>query len=313
MDAITIQGLTKTYYKKGSTPFNAVNDITLSIDQGQLFGFLGPNGAGKTTTIKMICGLISQTHGTILINGIDTQQDRLSAMRTIGAVLEGSRNIYWQFSALENLAYFARLKGASGSIVTERATQLLHTLKLWERRHDPVGSFSRGMQQKVAIACALIADPPIILLDEPTLGLDIQSAHTVKALIRDLVHTHKKTVILTTHQLDIAEDLCERIAIIRAGRIIMDKSISDLLHLFNEEIYTITVEGNISSPLPHQELLSLKVDGPLTIITATFSNQDMLHAVLQALGAMKKTLTNVSKSKHSLEQVFIKLLEEQKA
>lgn len=309
--AIQINSLSKIYHKKHAPEFFAVNDLNLTIPAGQLFGFLGPNGAGKTTTIKMICGLITPSHGTITINGYDAIKDRFNAMQQIGAVLEGARNVYWQLSAWENLLYFARLKGVAGHEVKERAAKLLHTLKLWERKDDNVGTFSRGMQQKVAIACALIADPPIILLDEPTLGLDIHAAHTVKELILQLAHEQKKTIVLTTHQLDIAEQLCERIAIIRGGRIIIDSSINELLHLFHEEYYTVTIEGHIKEPLPYPDKILVAHDGDKTQFSFALDQPEILHTLLQTIHKLDLPLHSVTKSKQSLEQVFVRLLEEQ--
>src|SRR5215472_5813562 len=162
--AIELTGLTKRY-RRGKDWFAAVNDVPLSVPTGQVIGLLGPNGAGKTTTIKMSCGLIVPTAGTIRINGHDVGRRRADAVRQIGAVLEGSRNVYWPLTAWQNLMYFGRLKGLSGTEIKPRARRLLTDLGLWDRRNETVGSYSRGMQQKVAIAAALITDPPIILLD----------------------------------------------------------------------------------------------------------------------------------------------------
>ena len=183
--AIEIRGLTKTY-GCGKDAFTAVRPVTLSVPRGQVIGLLGPNGAGKTTTIKMIAGLITPSSGTVTISGYDVGRQRPAAVRQIGAVLEGSRNVYWPLSAQENLLYFGRLKGLHAAQVKPRARELLTELGLWERRHQSVGSFSRGMQQKVAIAASLITDPPVILLDEPTLGLDVEAARTVRDWIRKL-------------------------------------------------------------------------------------------------------------------------------
>jgi ABC-2 type transport system ATP-binding protein len=316
-NALELKSLTKTYTKKDGPPFNAVNNLSLTVPQGQLFGFLGPNGAGKTTTIKMICGLISSSGGSININGYDLNKDRFNAMRNIGAVLEGARNIYWQMSAWNNLMYFAGLKGSKGAAVEKRAEQLLKALKLWERKDDVVGSFSRGMQQKVAIGCALIADPPILLLDEPTLGLDIHACQTVKELIKKLAYEDKKTVIITTHQLDVAQELCDRIAIIRGGRIIMDKPTDELLHLFKDEFYSITIDAPINltdtkyDHLIHNKEINIESHEDKTIITFGLDKTQLLHSLLQMIADQQLPLQSVTKSKHTLEQVFVKLLEEQ--
>src|SRR6516162_10222551 len=149
--AIELSGLTKRY-RRGKGWLTAVDDVTLAVPAGQVIGLLGPNGAGKTTTIKMACGLILPTAGTIRINGYDVGRQRADAVRQIGAVLEGSRNVYWPLTAWQNLMYFGRLKGLSGTEIKPRAQRLLTGLGLWDRRDETVGSYSRGMQQKVAIA-----------------------------------------------------------------------------------------------------------------------------------------------------------------
>ena len=205
--AIEIESLSKTYYKRNKSVTKAVDNLNLSVPAGHVFGFLGANGAGKTTTIKMICGLVTPTTGRVHVNGYDVAREHSMAMRQIGAVLEGTRNVYWRLTAWQNLLYFGRLKGCRGEGLKVRAEQLLRELDLWERRNDSIRTFSRGMQQKVAIACALISDPPIILLDEPTLGLDYQASRTVKAWIAQLANDQGKTVVLTTHQVDMAQSL----------------------------------------------------------------------------------------------------------
>src|SRR6266542_981184 len=155
--AIELAGLTKGY-RRGMDLLEAVRDVTLSVPAGQVIGLLGPNGAGKTTIIKMICGLILPSAGTIRLNRYDVARQRAAAVRQIGAVLEGSRNVYWPLSAWQNLLYFGRLKGLRGAEIRPRAERLLTELGLWERRHETVGSYSRGMQQKVAVAAALTTD-----------------------------------------------------------------------------------------------------------------------------------------------------------
>lgn len=146
--AIETQSLCKIYTKRNKSPVTSVDNLNVSIPLGQVFGLLGPNGAGKTTTIKMICGLVIPSSGCIFLNGQPLTQNRAAAMRQIGAVLEGTRNVYWRLSPWQNLLYFGRLKGSSEKEIRMRAEPLLRELDLWPRRDDPVGLFSRGMQQK---------------------------------------------------------------------------------------------------------------------------------------------------------------------
>ncbi|HEU5378231.1 MAG TPA: ABC transporter ATP-binding protein [Ktedonobacteraceae bacterium] len=310
--AIEIEALSKEYQQK-KTVVPAVKGLNLTVPAGQIFGFLGANGAGKTTTIKMICGLITPTTGSVRVNGYDVLRERGMAMRQIGAVLEGTRNIYWRLSAWENLMYFGRLKGCARRERQERARQLLQELDLWERRNDPVRLFSRGMQQKVAIACALIADPPIVLLDEPTLGLDVQAARTVKEWISMLANERGKTVILTTHQLDMAQALCHRVAIMRKGDLLTDQPLTALLHLFQQEHYQIKIGDLLTEPYPGWcDGFRIEVEDGVTTLSGAIEDQRAVADLLAQLNSLHLSLLSIERVAPSLENVFIRLLEEQK-
>lgn len=141
--AIQIKNLSKSYKSSNGEKIQAVDELDLSIDAGQVFGFLGANGAGKTTTIKMMCGLVKPTDGDVFLNGFDVRKERRKAMTQIGAVLEGTRNVYWRMSAWENILYFGRLKAVHGKELKQRAEMLIRELDLWERRNDKVRTFSR--------------------------------------------------------------------------------------------------------------------------------------------------------------------------
>src|SRR5690606_22933995 len=157
-------------------PFRAVDGISFSVDRGQVVGLLGPNGAGKTTTIKCLCGLIYPDAGSVKVNGVDVSRDRSKALRHISAVLEGNRNLYWRLTPLENLTYFAGNRGVSPHESRKSALELLARFGLADKANTQVNDLSRGMQQKLAIAVALQAGTDLILLDEPTLGLDLDAA-----------------------------------------------------------------------------------------------------------------------------------------
>src|SRR4030066_415833 len=175
--AFRVAQLVKSY--KPDSP-NAVDGISFEIESGTVFGLLGPNGAGKTTTIKMILGLIIPTSGSIKLAGYDISTHRNKALRHAGAVLEGSRNIYWRLSARANLEYFGALRGMHGGALKQRIDELLALVELSDRADEETREFSRGMQQKVALAIAMLHNPDVLLLDEPTLGLDVQSARTIE-------------------------------------------------------------------------------------------------------------------------------------
>ena len=310
MNAIELEGLTKTFRRRGSVPVRAVVDLSLSIPRGQIFGFLGPNGAGKTTTIKMMCGVVIPDSGRVTLLGHDVRRNRGTAMRQIGAVLEGARTTYWRLSAMENLMYFGRLKGVRGKYLKPRAERLLKELDLWERRNDDVKEFSRGMQQKVAISAALMSDPPIVLLDEPTLGLDVESAQTVREWISQLAKVENKTVLLTTHQLAMAQELCDRIAIINEGRLIADRSVDELLSLFRRDYYTIRVGGQFKNQGSLPEGLILEQGDSETTISGDIADQERLHQVLRCIREEGLPLLSVQRSEPSLEHIFVELLQE---
>ena len=309
--AVDIADLSKIYQRRKQEPVRAVAGVTLKIAGGQVFGFLGPNGAGKTTTIKIACGLIKPTAGSICVNSYDVNKERSAAMRQIGAVLEGARNVYWRLSAWDNLIYFGQLKGVRGKVLRERAEMLLRELELWDRRKDKVRVFSRGMIQKVAIACALIADPPIVLLDEPTLGLDVQAARTVKQWIAKLARERGKTIVLTTHQLDMAQALCDRVAIINKGQIIADKPVRELLDIFRQEYYQIKVRGHWdgqTTALP--SALKITEENGNTLFSGPILTQADLYQHLQALREVGLSLVSVNQVEPDLEEIFIRYIDQ---
>jgi ABC-2 type transport system ATP-binding protein len=306
--AIEVTGLTKRY-RRGNGLLEAVRDVTLRVPAGQVIGLLGPNGAGKTTTIKMLCGLILPSAGTIRLHGYDVARQRAAAVRQIGAVLEGSRNVYWPLSAWQNLLYFGRLKGLRGAEVRPRAQRLLTELGLWERRNETVGSYSRGMQQKVAVAAALITDPPILLLDEPTIGLDVQAARTVKDWIGQLAREEGKTILLTTHQLPIAQELAGRIAVIRDGQVIADLPTPELLARYAEdrfEVRTARMQHELGGGLPPGT--RIEPGHGATRILLPDADQAVLHKVLDRLRAANIPLLSVSQAQPGLEEVFLRLI-----
>ena len=305
---IELSGLTKRY-RRGQGWFTAVSDVTLTVPPGQVLGLLGPNGAGKTTTIKMACGLIVPTAGTIRINGWDVARRRADAVRQIGAVLEGSRNVYWPLTAWQNLMYFGRLKGLSGREIRPRAQRLLTDLGLWERRHETVGSYSRGMQQKVAIAAALITDPPVILLDEPTLGLDVAAARTVKDWIAHLAADEGKTIVLTTHQLAIVQELAGRIAVIREGSVIADLPTGELLARFAEDRFEVRAAvppDGFAGKLPAGA--RAEADADTTWVLLRDADQTRLHRFLDDLRARDIPLLSVRQAQPDLEEIFLRLI-----
>lgn len=242
--ALSSQDLKKSY-GRGKRRFEAVRGVSLTISPREVLAFLGPNGAGKTTTIKMIAGLIRPDSGQVRIAGIDPHQHP-QALRGVGAVLEGNRNLYWRLTPLENLEYFGVLRQMPRREARRRAQLLLEEFDLTDKAKVPVQKLSRGMQQKIAIAVALIHQPQLLLLDEPTLGLDVESGETVKKLVRQVADSGC-AILLTTHQLNVAEVLSDRVAVIRQGQIIAEQSTQELIRRFSSAAYHIEFEGSLSA------------------------------------------------------------------
>ena len=309
--AFELTALSKVYGRGKGTLVRAVEGLSLSVPAGQVVGLLGPNGAGKTTTIKMMCGLVAPTSGRVRLNGYDVARERPMAVRQVGAVLEGARNVYWSLSAWQNLLYFGRLKGLPRRFIAPRAESLLRSLDLWERRHQAVGGFSRGMQQKVAITAALIADPPILLLDEPTLGLDVQTARTVKNWIVQLAHEQGKTIVLTTHQLALAQELCDRIAILHQGHLLTDLPVRALLDRFRRDLYEIRLGSPLdSSASSWLDGFSVTQEDGSSSIRGPIPDQTHLYDLLDQVRALDLPLVSVERVEPGLEDVFFQLLGE---
>ncbi len=204
----------------------AVRNLNLAIPGGEIFGLLGPNGAGKTTTFKMIVGLLQATSGQVRVGGYDVQTQPLAAKQQIGFVPD-TPLLYEKLTASEFLSFVADLYGVEKDRARRRATELLRMFDLGENADDLIDSFSHGMKQKTALAAALIHDPGLLILDEPTVGLDPKSARLIKDILRQLTG-RGVTVILSTHILEIAERMCDRIGIISQGELIAVGTMNDL-------------------------------------------------------------------------------------
>ena len=205
--------------RRRSLEVEAVRGVSFEIGEGELFGLLGPNGAGKTTTIKMLITLLIPTSGQARVLGHDVVTDARWVRRRIGYVFGGDRGLYERLSALDNLRYFAELYGVDPETQKRRIAELLDLVGLTGREKERVEGFSRGMRQRLHIARGLLHDPPVVFLDEPTIGVDPVGARELRATIATLVDSGK-TVLLTTHYMFEADSLCDRIAVIAKGRIV---------------------------------------------------------------------------------------------
>ncbi len=218
---IRLNHLTKKYGR-----FTAVDDLTLVIPEGQLFGFLGPNGAGKTTTMRMIAGILKPTAGTVEISGDDIQARPLAAKSRLGYIPDRPF-VYEKLTGSEFLRFVAAIFGQDGPAVEQRADELLELFELTPWKNELVESYSHGMRQKLIIASALVHRPSVIVVDEPMVGLDPRSARLLKDLLRGFVG-RGGTVLMSTHTLEVAESMCDRIAIIMKGRIVVEGTLDEL-------------------------------------------------------------------------------------
>jgi ABC-2 type transport system ATP-binding protein len=226
-EAIVTRNLTKRF---GAV--TAVENLSLTIHKGEIFGLLGPNGAGKTTTIRMLGALIAPTSGEAWVAGYRVGRQDQDIRRNVGILTE-SPGMYDQLSAARNLTFFAEMYGVDE--IPARVERYLRTLGLWERRFEPVGTFSKGMRQKLAIARALLHEPRVLFLDEPTSGLDPSAARLVRQFIADL-RSEGRTILLCTHNLDEADRLCDRVAVLRGSLLALDTPTALRRKLFGRKV-----------------------------------------------------------------------------
>lgn len=218
---IEIRQLTKRYGDKA-----AVDEVSLDVFGGEIFGFLGPNGAGKTTTIKAIVGLLKPTSGTVRVAGYDVQLQPIGAKAASGYVPD-EPSLYPKLTGRELLRFVGDLFGVPGAQVERRVEEMLRLFDLTQAADDTIDSYSHGMRQKTSLAAALVHDPKVLVLDEPTVGLDPKSARLIKDILRQLA-TRGAAVFLSTHILEIAERMCDRIGIIHQGRLVASGTMDEL-------------------------------------------------------------------------------------
>jgi len=301
MLVLTASHLRKTYREK-KEDLLAVKDVSLQVSGGEVLAFLGPNGAGKTTSIKMIAGLILPDAGSVKILEQDPHLNP-KALRLLGAVLEGNRNVYWRLTCQENLEYFGVLRGMRPKQARLRSQELLERFSLTHKRDRVVQSLSRGMQQKLAIAVALMHQPPLLLLDEPTLGLDVEATEDVKRLVREIA-AEGCAIVLTTHQLAIAEELSDRVAIVNNGEVTVEESTDELIRQFSNSAYLIETQEAIPLAQQHKlESLGVELESDRRI---HLTEPALLYLVLEILKPLP--LLRVEIDQATLRDVFLKLI-----
>ena len=306
-NAIEAHDLTKYY-----GDLLAVDRVSFEVHQGEVFGFLGPNGAGKTTTIRMLTGLSRPSGGTASVLGFDVRSEMVKAKKRIGVVPEMS-NLYDELSALDNLIFVGQLYGVPRDQRRARAEELLTTFGLYERRDSPFATLSRGMKRGLTIAAALVHRPQVLFLDEPTVGLDVVAARSLRALIGNL-QQEGMSIFLTTHYLEEADRLCDRVAILVKGRIVAIDTPAHLKAVAEKEPVlevSFKLEGgltgvvnDLSRRLPGLQVAAMYGDSVRIYGGAPAS---LLEVVLPWAQEKGLAIEAVNTVKPSLEDAFVKI------
>jgi len=303
--AIETKGLTKTFGE-----IKALNGISFLVERGEIFGFLGPNGAGKTTTIRILTGVIKPDHGTATVLGYDLLEDPLKAKQTMAVVPEMA-NAYIDLTAWQNLMLIGELYGVPRKKRQERGTELLHEFALYERRNHLAKGFSKGMKQKLILCMALLTDPQVLFLDEPTAGLDVESARLIRDTIRERSESGT-TVFLSTHNMEEANQLCDRIAVINHGSI---AAVDSPEHLRMKSSSLKSVEVSFDKPVSVDALSKIR-----TVVQTTKLGDkvrlytDDPHSVIDDLTGYARSeglrIVSLNTIAPTLEDVFLRLIEE---
>jgi ABC-2 type transport system ATP-binding protein len=302
-NAIETRGLTRRFGER-----TAVDQLDLQIPQGAVFGFLGPNGAGKTTTVHMLTALIAPTSGSASVAGHVLGRDDTAIRRSVGILTE-TPGLYDRLSAWQNLLFFARLYDVPDPRAGAQAERYLRMLGLWERRDDPAGSFSKGMRQKLAIARALLHEPAVVFLDEPSAGLDPEAARTVRDFIKEL-RAEGRTSFLTTHNLPEADELCDLIGVFRTRLLRVDTPGNLRAALFGRGTL-VRIAHDATRWIPAVKALRFvrgveARDGALAV---TLDDPDVHNpSLVQTLVAAGTSIRYVEPISHSLEDVYLELL-----
>jgi ABC-2 type transport system ATP-binding protein len=300
MTAILVDTLTKRF-----GDFTAVDAISFEIPEGEIFGLLGPNGAGKTTTISMLSTLLEPTSGRAFLNGIDIQNDQDGVRKAIGIVFQ-DQSLDEELTAWENMDFHGRLYRIPKAIREQRIGEMLRLVELEDRQESLVKTFSGGMRRRLEIARGLLHEPSILFLDEPTLGLDPQTRNHLWEYIQNLNRRKGITIILTTHYMDEADRLCDRVAIIDRGRIVAMDTPANLKSRVGEDVISITSPdaSRIADEIKAPWIVGAEqYDGQ--VIIRLRSAEDHLLELLGMIGVDGYTIVSISIRKPTLEDVFL--------
>ncbi|MBC7118458.1 MAG: ABC transporter ATP-binding protein [Methanobacteriaceae archaeon] len=296
---IEVESLRKSFGK-----IIALDDISFHVDEGELLGIIGPNGAGKTTAIRIIACILHPDKGKVRVAGLDVTHDPIKVKSMIGYLPE-EPNLYERFTARDLLKYFGELYGVPGDVLDDRINELLELVGMEDRANDPINTFSKGLRQRIGIARALVHDPPILILDEPTMGLDPATAASIREFIREL--KGDKTMILCTHYMEEADYLCDRVAILNQGRILDVGTPRELKSKIKGDL---TLEISLIDP-SRVDINLLEVEGVKNIrldgnrLEISFKNRSIIPTIIGILG---ENVYSVNTRETSLDDVFIEMV-----
>lgn len=296
----------------------ALEGVNLTVPEGELFGLLGPNGAGKTTFIKILCTLLLPSHGVARVGGHDVIREADKVRQIVGVVLGGERALYWRLTGRENLWFFSQLYNIRRSEARKRIEELLAVVGLSDRADERVEGYSKGMKQRLHLARGLLNDPKILLLDEPTIGLDPKAARDIRNLVRDICKKESKTIMLTTHYMYEADELSDRVAIIDHGKIIaMDNPARLKLKLGRNNVLAIRVRNPpeaLGERLRHitsvSKLVEERFDPNTNVLSLRLLTSDAENAaptVTDHIVKLGGKLVSINLEMATLEDVFIQL------
>ncbi|ELZ51109.1 ABC transporter-related protein [Halorubrum coriense DSM 10284] len=305
--ALSVDGLTKRF-GEGDEAVTAVDDVSLTVERGSVVGLLGPNGAGKTTLIKCALGIVIPDAGSVRVFGNDVRDGRRAAYADVDAMLEGARNDYWRLTVRENLRYFATISGVDPDSVAARHDRLLDRLDLADKADTPVRDLSRGMKQKVSLASVLAGGAELVFLDEPTLGLDVESARTLRAELRRLAVEEGLTIVVSSHDMTTIEAVCDRVVMLSNGRIVADDSVEALLGAADRDAVRVASPDlnaeTVAGVRESFEIVDVDREArPPTVTVA--AGGDRLYDLTDALRAAGVTVSDIRTVQPDLEEVFL--------
>lgn len=305
MGIIEIKNVTKRYEDK-----LAVDNISFTIEKGELFGLLGPNGAGKSTLIAMICGLTKIDQGEIIVNGHSITKEPVLAKEHIGLVPQEIA-LYENISAIDNLKFWGKMYGLRGSVLKERIDEVLEATGLKDRAKEKISTFSGGMKRRINIACAVMHRPKIVVMDEPTVGIDPQSRNNILEFTRNLCKKYGSTLIYTSHYMEEVEALCNKVVIIDEGKIIAKGTPSEIKRMaMNEERVEIVTKGyKLEVNLKLKKINNVReVDYKDSILTVIMrESQSSLQEIIEVLVQSEIRIQDISIKTPTLETVFLSL------